>query len=323
MPIVAALYQFTRLADPAALRAPLLALCEAQGIRGTLLLAPEGINGTLAGEREGIDTVQTHIRALPGCAGLDWKESRARAMPFGRMKVRLKREIVTMGQPEVDPGSAVGRYVAPCDWNALIAASDVVVIDTRNDYETAIGTFEGAVDPQTRSFRDFPAWWQANAHRFEGKRIAMFCTGGIRCEKASAHLLKEGFEEVYHLQGGILKYLQETKPEESLWEGECFVFDNRVAVDHDLQKGSYDQCHACRMPITEQEKQKPEYLEGVSCHHCIDKVTDEQRARFAERQKQIELAQARGEGHIGNEAQTVLQQRKEAKKAQKDAQRGK
>ena len=296
MPIVAALYQFTRLADPAALRAPLLALCEAQGIRGTLLLAPEGINGTLAGEREGIDTVQTHIRALPGCAGLDWKESRAKAMPFGRMKVRLKREIVTMGQPEVDPGSAVGRYVAPCDWNALIAASDVVVIDTRNDYETAIGTFEGAVDPQTRSFRDFPAWWQANAHRFEGKRIAMFCTGGIRCEKSTNYLLSQGVGNVFHLRGGILKYLEDVPEPDSLWRGECFVFDRRVSLGHGLKQGRYGLCHACRRPLAPGDRARPDYEEGVSCHRCADEYDDADRARFRERQRQFDLARHRNAG---------------------------
>ena len=227
---VAALYHFTRLADPAALRGPLLSLCEAQGVKGTLLLAGEGINGTIAGTRQGIDAVLAHLRALPGCADLVWKESRAETMPFGRMKVRLKREIVTMGQPDVDPTAASGRYIAPEDWNALISAPDVAVIDTRNDYETRIGTFQGAVDPGTASFRDFPAWWQQNAHRFEGKRIAMFCTGGIRCEKSTNYLLGQGVPEVFHLQGGILKYLDEVPEADSLWQGECFVFDQRVSL---------------------------------------------------------------------------------------------
>ncbi|WP_102223968.1 oxygen-dependent tRNA uridine(34) hydroxylase TrhO [Acidimangrovimonas sediminis] len=299
--IVAALYHFTPFADPAALRAPLLALCEAGGVRGTLLLAPEGINGTIAGPREGIDDVLAHVRGLPGCAALGWKESHAETMPFGRMKVRLKREIVSMGQPQVDPVGAVGRYVAPAEWNALISAPDVAVIDTRNAYEVAIGSFAGAVDPGTDRFRDFPAWWQANRARFEGKRIAMFCTGGIRCEKATAYLRSEGSAEVFHLQGGILKYLEEVPEAESLWQGECFVFDKRVSVGHGLVPGNLSTCHACRRPLTDRDRAAPEYEEGVSCPACAEEYSEADRARFRERQRQVERAEARGTLHIGRQ----------------------
>ena len=292
---VAALYQFTRLPDPAGLRGPLLACCEAAGVRGTLLLAPEGINGTIAGTRQGIDAVLAHLRALPGCAGLEWKESPAAEMPFDRLKVRLKREIVTMGQPDVDPLAATGRYVDPAEWNALIEAPDVAVIDTRNDYEVAIGTFAGAVDPGTHSFREFPAWWEANAHRFHNKRVAMFCTGGIRCEKSTNYLLAQGVAEVFHLKGGILKYLEEVPEADSLWQGECFVFDRRVSVGHGLVPGDYDLCHACRRPLAAEDKLRPEYEQGVACHRCAGEHTDADRARFRERERQMRLARERGE----------------------------
>ncbi|MFC7705874.1 rhodanese-related sulfurtransferase [Plastorhodobacter daqingensis] len=296
---VAALYHFTRFPDPAALRGPLLQCCETAGVRGSLLLAREGINGTIAGTRAGIDAVLDHVRALPGCAALEWKESPAPAMPFGRMKVRLKKEIVTMGQPEVDPLAGTGHYVDPRDWNALISAPDVVVIDTRNDYEVAIGTFAGAVDPQTRAFRDFPAWWEANRDRFHNKRIAMFCTGGIRCEKSTNYLLGQGVDEVYHLKGGILKYLEEVPEEDSLWQGQCFVFDQRVSVGHGLQPGALQMCHACRRPLSAEDRAQPSYEEGVSCPHCIDEYSPARREAFRERQRQIALAASRGERHLG------------------------
>ncbi|WP_207101528.1 rhodanese-related sulfurtransferase [Paracoccus shandongensis] len=291
MPIVAALYHFTRFPDPAALKDPLAKVACAHGVRGTLLLAAEGINGTIAGTREGIDAVLAHIRALPGCETLAWKESTAGAMPFGKMKVRLKREIVTMGQPDVDPTASVGHYVEPADWNALISAPDVAVIDTRNDYEVDIGTFAGAVDPGTRSFRDFPAWWQANADRFAGKRIAMFCTGGIRCEKSTNWLLSQGVDQVFHLKGGILKYLEEVPQADSLWQGECFVFDGRVSLTHGLRQGRHGLCHACRRPLAPEDRERPEYEEGVSCHRCVGEYDEADRARFRERQRQV----ARGE----------------------------
>ena len=295
---VAALYHFTPFDDPAALQEPLKALCRAEGVRGTILLAGEGINGTIAGSRQGIDLVLEHIRTLPGCTDLEWKESTATAMPFARIKVRLKREIVTMGQPNVDPRASVGSYVDPADWNELITAPDVVVIDTRNDYEVAIGTFEGALDPETKSFGEFPEWWAENAESFRGKRIAMFCTGGIRCEKSTNYLLGQGVNQVFHLKGGILKYLETVPEEESKWQGDCFVFDQRVAVGHGLVEGDYDLCHACRRPIAESDKARPEYEAGVSCHQCLHEVSDERREGFRERQKQIELARARGTEHI-------------------------
>ena len=297
--IVAALYHFTRFPDPDALRPALRQICDAQGVRGSLLIAGEGINGTIAGPRAGIDAVLAHVRSLPGCETLEWKESTAERMPFGRMKVRLKKEIVTMGQPDVDPLARVGHYVEPAEWNALISAPDVAVIDTRNDYEVAIGTFEGAVDPQTASFRDFPKWWEENRDRFHNKRIAMFCTGGIRCEKSTNWLIGQGVDEVYHLKGGILKYLEEVPEDESLWRGECFVFDGRVSVGHGLKEGPHDLCHACRRPILPEDRTRPEFEQGVSCHQCIEETTDADKARFRERQKQIALAAARGETHLG------------------------
>ncbi|EEX09212.1 conserved hypothetical protein [Ruegeria lacuscaerulensis ITI-1157] len=298
---IAALYHFTRFTDPDALRAPLLELCRAQSVKGTLLLAHEGINGTIAGPRAGIDAVLAHIRTLPGCADLEWKEATASQPPFGKMKVRLKKEIVTMGQPDVDPRARTGHYVEPQDWNDLIRSDDVVVIDTRNDYEVSIGTFDGAIDPKTASFRDFPTWWEQNKHRFHNKRVAMFCTGGIRCEKSTNYLLGQGVEDVYHLKGGILRYLEEVPPEDSTWKGECFVFDNRVSVGHGLVEGPHQLCHGCRRPILPQDTDRPEYEHGVSCHQCIHETSEADKARFRERQKQIALARARGEEHLGGQ----------------------
>lgn len=295
---IAALYHFSRFEDPATLRGPLLDLCLAHGIKGTLLLAREGINGTIAGPRAGIDAVLAHIRALPGCADMEWKESSAEKPPFARMKVRLKKEIVTLGQPDVDPRARVGHYVEPRDWNDLIRSPDVAVIDTRNDYEVAIGTFEGAIDPKTQSFRDFPAWWEANRHRFHNKRIAMFCTGGIRCEKSTNWLLGQGVQEVYHLKGGILRYLEEIPPENSTWQGDCFVFDERVSVGHGLRPGPHILCRGCRRPILPQDRERPEYEEGVSCHLCFRETTEADKTRFRERQRQIELARKRGTTHL-------------------------
>lgn len=296
---IAALYQFARFHDPAAIRGPLMTRCQENGISGSLLLAHEGINGTIAGPRAGIDAVLAHIRTLPGCAGLEWKESTSADQPFRRLKVRLKKEIVTMGQPDVDPRAKVGHYVDPQDWNALISSPDVAVIDTRNDYEVAIGTFEGAIDPKTDSFRDFPAWWEANRDRFHNKRVAMFCTGGIRCEKATALMLELGFDEVYHLQGGILRYLEDMPPERNHWNGECFVFDTRVAVDRDLAEGRYVQCHACRRPLGSEDLASPDYREGISCPHCVTELDEDREARLRERHRQVELARERGDTHIG------------------------
>ena len=299
MVIIAALYHFAPVSDPSALRGPLAHLCCASGVKGSLLIAPEGINGTIGGARTAIDAVLAHIRDVPGFAALEWKESTADIQPFLRMKVRLKREIVTMGQPGVDPVAGTGRYVAPSAWNALISAPDVAVIDTRNDYEVGIGTFKGAIDPETPTFRDFPAWWAANKDRFAGKKIAMFCTGGIRCEKSTNYLMSQGVEDVFHLKGGILKYLEEVPEDQSMWQGECFVFDQRVSVGHGLTVGQYDLCHACRRPIAHDEKSHPAFESGVSCHQCIDEISNQDRERFRERQRQIELARARGESHLG------------------------
>lgn len=300
---IAALYQFTRFVDPASLRPALQALCEAQGVRGTLLLAREGINGTIAGSDDGIEAVLEHIRKLPGCAQIEIKESRAATPPFHRTKVRLKKEIVSMGQPDLDPLAGVGTYVSPQDWNALISDPDTIVIDTRNDYEVAIGTFRKAEDPKTRSFSEFPKWFRARRAELqaEGKtpKVAMFCTGGIRCEKSTAFAKAEGVEEVYHLKGGILNYLEHIPAEESLWEGECFVFDERVSVGHGLAVGDHSLCRACRMPLSPEDMAQESYVEGVSCLHCIESRTDEQRARYAERQRQEALAAARGEEHVG------------------------
>lgn len=299
MYIIAALYHFTRFSDPDSLRGPLRKLCEAHAVKGTLLIAGEGINGTIAGSRSGIDAAIAHIRTLPGCADLEWKESSASTPPFGKMKVRLKREIVTMGQPDVDPKARVGHYVDPGDWNDLIRRDDVAVIDTRNDYEVAIGSFDGAIDPMTQSFGEFPAWWEANKHRFHNKKVAMFCTGGIRCEKSTNYLMGQGVEDVYHLKGGILKYLEEVPQDQSKWDGECFVFDGRVSVGHGLTEGPHFLCHACRLPLAPGDENHPHYEEGVACHHCADVTTDADKTRFRERQKQIALAKDRGTRHIG------------------------
>ncbi|MEE4660467.1 MAG: rhodanese-related sulfurtransferase [Halieaceae bacterium] len=298
--VVAALYKFVSLPDFRRLREPLLDACLAAGTRGTLLLAEEGINGTIAGSAEAIDRVLAYLRSDSRLADLDCKISRDQQIPFHRMKVKLKREIVTLGEPGIDPNRQVGQYVRPSDWNRLIEDPEVLLIDTRNDYEVAIGSFQGAIDPKTTNFREFPDYVRRNFDPQRHRKVAMFCTGGIRCEKASAFMLREGFEEVYHLQGGILKYLEEVPPEQSLWQGECFVFDNRVAVDHQLRRGSYDQCYGCRHPITASEKASPLYMKGVCCPHCHDRLTEDQKARFAERHKQVELAKARNQQHIGS-----------------------
>ena len=300
---VAALYHFAPIEAPGRRRQPLLDLCLDAGIRGTLLLAEEGINGTIAGPADGIEKVISHLRGWPGFADLEVKYSTASSPGFLRMKVRLKSEIVTMGKPGIDPARDTGTYVEPKDWNDLIRRNDVMVIDTRNDYETRIGRFHRAVDPETSSFRAFPDWADALAENpHKPKAVAMYCTGGIRCEKASAYMKQIGFEEVYHLKGGILKYLEDIPAEESLWQGECFVFDDRVALKHGLATGDHSLCHACKQPLTPEERQTPEFEEGVSCLHCIGTTSPEQRQRFRERQKQISLARSRGEEHLGDNA---------------------
>ena len=301
--VVAAFYQFTPLPDFADYQEKLTQIGLEQGITGTILLAPEGMNGTISGQRigpeRGIDAMLDALRAVPGCALLEHKESYTDENPFYRLKVRLKKEIVTMGVPRVDPGNLVGTYIDPAGWNAFIADPDVLVVDTRNDYEVSIGTFDGAENPQTKSFREFPEWFEKNRARMEGKKIAMFCTGGIRCEKATSFLKSEGMEDVYHLKGGILKYLEHVPEEESLWKGECFVFDQRVSVGAGLKPGSYDMCHACRMPIDEADQQSPHYEPGISCPNCYSASNETQKKRFAERQRQIELSRQRGEDHMG------------------------
>ncbi len=299
--VVAALYQFVSLPDYQDLKEPLTEQCQAAGIKGTLLLASEGINGTIAGTREGIDQILAYLKSDERLAGISHKESFHDETPFYRMKVKLKKEIVTMGVEGIDPLQVVGTYVAPKDWNALIADPDVVVVDTRNDYEYELGSFEGAVNPETKSFREFPQYVADNMDPKKHKKVAMFCTGGIRCEKSTAYMKEQGFEEVYHLHGGILQYLEDVPEKESLWNGECYVFDNRVSVDHDLNPGTYDLCHGCREPINADDKASEKFIEGVSCPRCFDTQTDEQRERFLERQKQMELARARNQVHIGAE----------------------
>ncbi len=297
--VVAAMYKFVALPDYRELRAPLLDFCLSQEIKGTLLLAQEGVNGTVAGSRESIDALLGWFARDARLADIDHKESFDDKQPFYRMKVKLKKEIVTMGVEGIDPRRVVGTYVEPKDWNALISDPDVVVIDTRNEYEYDIGTFERAVNPHTESFREFPEYVKKTLDPQKHRKVAMFCTGGIRCEKSTAYLKEQGFDDVFHLKGGILKYLEEVPENESLWQGECFVFDNRVAVNHQLEKGQYELCHGCRHPITEADMQSPEYEEGVSCPRCASNLTDEQLERFRERQRQMALARARGEQHIG------------------------
>ena len=300
---VSAFYKFTPLDDPAAIRGRIQAALAPLGAKGTVLVAREGLNGTIATEGPALDKAMAALAALPGCAGIEWKESHAEEMPFWRLKVRLKREIVTMGVPDTDPTMLTGTYVAPEDWNTLISDPDTILIDTRNDYEFAIGTFEGAIDPETQSFREFPDWFRQFRQSLEAEgrkpKIAMFCTGGIRCEKATSFVKAEGVEDVFHLKGGILKYLETVPEPESKWRGECFVFDQRVSVGHGLEIGSHELCHGCKHPVSEAGRADPRYQEGISCPACHDRLSEEQRARFAERQKQVELAKKRGEAHIG------------------------
>jgi len=301
---VAALYRFARFDDCASMRAHMEAVCREHHIRGTLLLAPEGINGTIAGTPDGIAAVLDAIRALPDCAELDVKMSSAARMPFHRLKVRVKREIVTMGEPGIDPRASVGTYVEPQDWNALISDPDTIVIDTRNDYEVDVGTFAGAIDPRTPTFRDFPEWFRREREALLGSgkspKVAMFCTGGIRCEKSTAFLKSEGVEDVFHLKGGILKYLETVPEVESLWRGECFVFDQRVTIGHGLTPGTFTLCHACRRPVSEESFASPLYEVGVSCPACYHERTERQRQAYRERHRQEMLAAARGRAHVGD-----------------------
>jgi UPF0176 protein len=318
--VVCALYKFVALDNYEAIQPPLLALMLEHDVKGTLLLAQEGINGTIAGSRSDIDTVLDFLQSDARLAGLNYKESYTDQPPFLRSRVKLKKEIVTMGVEGIDPKQVVGTYVKPGDWNDLISDPAVLLVDTRNDYEVQVGTFKNALNPKTDSFREFPDYVKQQLDSTKHTKVAMFCTGGIRCEKSTAFLKEQGFKDVYHLQGGILKYLEEVPAEESLWEGECFVFDERVTVNHQLQKGDYDQCNACRMPITGQDKLSETYQHGVSCPHCFDKTSDKQKARFAEREKQMQLAQQRGQVHIGGDTAKVIAANRAKKQAQYEKQ---
>lgn len=311
--IVCAMYKFVALENYKAMRQPLLEVMESNGIRGTLLLASEGINGTVSGPREGIDALLNYLNSDERINPISFKESLHDEKPFYRTKVKLKKEIVTMGVEGIDPRKTVGTYVKPTEWNALISDPDVTVIDTRNGYEIEIGTFKNAIDPKTDTFREFPEYVSKALNPEKNKKVAMFCTGGIRCEKSTAYLKEQGFEEVYHLEGGILQYLEDVPKDESLWEGDCFVFDNRVAVNHDLEKSEYEQCYACRLPITEDDKNTEQYEPGVSCPRCFGTHTDEQIARFREREKQVQLAKAREQEHVGTEARLIMEQKRQEK----------
>lgn len=298
--VVAALYKFASLPNYKDIQEPLKQVCENNEVKGTLLLAEEGLNGTIAGTREGIDAVMVHIYSNPAFQGMEYKESRADVMPFHRMKVRLKNEIVTLGVPGIDPNKKVGTYVSPQEWNKIMEDPDVILIDTRNEYEVNMGTFKGGINPHTDTFREFPQFVEENLDPKKHKKVAMWCTGGIRCEKASSYMIEKGFETVYHLKGGILKYLEEISQEESKWEGECFVFDERVSIKHNLEIGEYVLCRSCRFPISDEDKLSDKYMDGISCPHCHDKKSEKHKLRAAARHKQVLLAQQRGEKHIGS-----------------------
>jgi UPF0176 protein len=303
---VVAFYHFSRLDDYKDIQKPLLEKCLSENIMGTVLLAQEGINGTIAGSEKNVTNILSYIRSDQRLCNLVYKKSYTKKPPFLRMKVRLKKEIVSMGVPNIDPTNIVGTYIKPADWDDFISDPNIVIIDTRNEYEIEIGSFINSVNPKTTSFREFPDWVKKNASLLSDKKIAMFCTGGIRCEKSTAYLKEKGYKEVFHLQGGILKYFEETSPENSLWNGECFVFDDRVSVGHDLAVGNYDLCHACRRPIRIEDKASPLFKLGISCPKCFRGTSDDQKKRFGERQKQMELAKARGRVHIGSKAHSKL-----------------
>ena len=303
---ICALYKFTRLDDFEEIQGPLKIFLESLNIRGTLLLAKEGVNGTISGDNDSIMKSLDYLQKDERLVGLEYKFSYSEKPPFKRLKVKLKKEIVTLGVSNIDPIFSSGTYVKPADWNELINDPDVVLIDTRNNYEFEIGSFKGSINPNTETFREFPAYTKNNLEKYRDKKIAMFCTGGIRCEKSTAYLKSKGFENVFHLQGGILKYLEEVKEDESLWEGECFVFDDRVAVKHNLELGKYDQCHACRFPITDEDKEHPHYEKGASCPRCYGTKNSSQVSRYREREKQVQLAKSRGESHIGDDAKKVI-----------------
>jgi len=318
---VAALYKFTSLHDYQALREPMLEKLNQHSIRGTLLLAQEGINGTIAGARDDVDRFLEWLQSDQRFADIDCKFSFHSKAPFHRTKIKLKKEIVTMGVDGIDPNQVVGTYVEASDWNQLISDPDVLLIDTRNEYEYGIGSFDSAINPHTETFREFPDYVKENLDPAQHKKVAMFCTGGIRCEKASAYMKQQGFEEVFHLKGGILKYLETVDQNETKWNGECFVFDDRVAVNHQLDKGQYDQCHACRYPITEADKELSSYIPGVSCPRCYENLTEQQKERFQEREKQVQLAKQRGETHIGSDSRLAAEQHRQEKQQKKLDQR--
>jgi UPF0176 protein len=319
--VICALYKFVALDDFEAIQAPLLKVMEDHQVRGTLLLAKEGINGTVAGSREGMNQLLQWLMNDVRFASLEYKESHTDSLPFKRTKVKLKKEIVTMGVEGIDPNHVVGTYVEPKAWNDLINDPEVLVVDTRNDYEVQVGTFKNAINPDTETFREFPQYVKDHLDPDKHKKVAMFCTGGIRCEKSTAYMKEQGFEEVFHLKGGILKYLEEVPADQSTWEGECFVFDDRVTVNHDLEKGNYDQCNACRLPITEDDQSSEHFEKGVSCPHCFNKHTPDQKLRFRERENQIQLANKRGECHLGGDvADTVINRRKQ-KEMERERQR--
>lgn len=300
--VVAAFYKFVALPNHAQLQAPIESYCRSHGVEGNVLLADEGINATVAGPRQSIDSFLGFLRQQPEFYDLEHKESLCEHPPFHRLKVRLKNEIVTIGDKSVSPTAVVGTYVDPQDWNALLADPDVILIDTRNSYETRLGTFAGAVDPHINNFTDFPNWVKQNLDPTQHRKVAMFCTGGIRCEKASSLLLRDGFAQVFHLKGGILKYLEDVPPEQSEWNGECFVFDQRVSVDQSLQPGSYKLCYGCQEPVSAQDVQSNEFEQGVCCPRCIAGLAEGVIARRRERARQVELAQTRGQRHIGDGA---------------------
>ena len=301
--LVATLYKFFKVDDLVALQDQLYEICNKNNVMGTILIANEGVNGTISAKPKEIEKTLISIQKDDRFSEIEVKYSSANKQPFHKMRVRLKKEIVTIGLPEINPNKIVGTYVKPEEWNDIISDPDVILIDTRNKFEIKIGSFKNALDPRTTSFRDFPEW----VKKFKqdktntNKKIAMYCTGGIRCEKASSLMKEEGFNEVYHLQGGILKYLEQVEKEKSLWEGECFVFDDRVCLTENLEVGSYKMCFACRMPITEDELNDDRYEEGISCLYCYDKTTKDKKERFESRQKQIELSKLRGEKHIGGQ----------------------
>ncbi|WP_416308428.1 rhodanese-related sulfurtransferase [Neptunicella sp. SCSIO 80796] len=319
--VVCALYKFVTLENYQDIRQPLQELMEKLDIKGTLLLALEGINGTVSGIRENMDVLLAWLNADERLNPISTKQSFDEVQPFHRTKVKLKKEIVTLGVEGIDPRRTVGTYVKPADWNALISDPEVLLIDTRNDYEIEIGTFKNAVNPKTDSFREFPQYVKENLDPAKHKKVAMFCTGGIRCEKSTAYMKEQGFDEVYHLEGGILQYLEDVPKEQTLWEGDCFVFDNRVAVNHDLEKSHYDQCYACRLPITDEDKQSGQYESGVSCPKCFGSHSEDQIARFREREKQVNLARLRDEEHVGAEARKAIKLRRQQKAAARRAQR--